>query len=68
MLPFAFVRVAWGTFIHGIPVRVFFFLLGNDRRSGEILINMVWYFVSTYNENNSAGNEIERLPCGSSHF
>ncbi|MHA7128619.1 efflux RND transporter permease subunit [Algoriphagus namhaensis] len=57
MLPFAFVGVAWGTFIHGIPVSIFSFL-GMIALWG-ILINNGLVLVSTYNENLLAGLKIK---------
>ncbi|GAB5527319.1 MAG: efflux RND transporter permease subunit [Roseivirga sp.] len=49
MLPFAFVGVAWGTFLHDIPVSIFS-VLGMIALWG-ILINNGLVLISTYNEN-----------------
>jgi len=57
MLPFAFVGVAWGTFIHGIPVSIFSFL-GLIALWG-ILINNGLVLVSTYNENILRGMKLK---------
>jgi len=57
MLPFAFVGVAWGTFIHGIPVSIFSFL-GMIALWG-ILINNGLVLVSTYNENILQGMKLK---------
>jgi len=57
MLPFAFVGVAWGTFIHGIPVSIFSFL-GMIALWG-ILINNGLVLVSTYNENILKGMKLK---------
>lgn len=57
MLPFAFIGVAWGTFIHGIPVSIFSFL-GMIALWG-ILINNGLVLVSTYNDNLLAGMKIK---------
>ena len=48
MLPFAFVGVAWGSFIHGIPVSIFS-VLGMIALWG-ILINNGLVLISTYND------------------
>ncbi len=48
MLPFAFVGVAWGSFIHGVPVSIFS-ILGMIALWG-ILINNGLVLMSTYNE------------------
>ncbi|MFN3639291.1 MAG: efflux RND transporter permease subunit [Flavobacterium sp.] len=48
MLPFAFIGVAWGSFIHGIPVSIFS-ILGMIALWG-ILINNGLVLISTYNE------------------
>ncbi|MBP2831087.1 efflux RND transporter permease subunit [Aquimarina sp. U1-2] len=55
MLPFAFVGVAWGSFIHGIPVSIFSFL-GMIALWG-ILINNGLVLMSTYNEFLKKGKE-----------
>ena len=57
MLPFAFIGIAWGTFIHGIPVSIFSFL-GMIALWG-ILINNGLVLVSTYNDNLLAGMKIK---------
>lgn len=48
MLPFAFVGVAWGSFIHGIPVSIFS-ILGMIALWG-VLINNGLVLISTYND------------------
>lgn len=48
MLPFAFVGVAWGSFIHGVPVSIFS-ILGMIALWG-ILINNGLVLISTYND------------------
>jgi len=48
MLPFAFVGVAWGSFIHGVPVSIFS-VLGMIALWG-ILINNGLVLISTYND------------------
>ncbi len=48
MLPFAFVGVAWGSFLHGIPVSIFS-VLGMIALWG-ILINNGLVLISTYND------------------
>jgi multidrug efflux pump subunit AcrB len=57
MLPFAFIGVAWGTFIHQIPVSIFSFL-GLIALWG-ILINNGLVLVSTFNDNLQAGLRIK---------
>lgn len=57
MLPFAFIGIAWGTFIHGIPVSIFSFL-GMIALWG-ILINNGLVLVSTYNDNLLRGMKIK---------
>lgn len=53
MLPFAFVGVAWGTFLHGIPVSIFS-VLGMIALWG-ILINNGLVLLATYNEKIAEG-------------
>jgi len=48
MLPFAFVGVAWGSFLHGIPVSIFS-ILGLIALWG-VLINNGLVLISTYND------------------
>ena len=60
MLPFAFVGVAWGSFIHGIPVSIFS-ILGMIALWG-ILINNGLVLISTYNDNIREGkNSLDSL-------
>ena len=53
MLPFAFVGVAWGSYIQGIPVSIFS-VLGMIALWG-ILINNGLVLISTYNDNLKEG-------------
>jgi multidrug efflux pump subunit AcrB len=53
LLPFAFIGVAWGSYLHGIPVSIFS-VLGMIALWG-ILINNGLVLISTYNENLVAG-------------
>ncbi|MEM8896032.1 MAG: efflux RND transporter permease subunit, partial [Bacteroidota bacterium] len=53
MLPFAYVGVAWGTFVHGLPVNIFS-ILGMIALWG-ILINNGLVLISTYNEHIKSG-------------
>ncbi|MEM7484156.1 MAG: efflux RND transporter permease subunit [Bacteroidota bacterium] len=48
MLPFAFIGVAWGSFVHGVPVSIFS-ILGMIALWG-ILINNGLVLISTYND------------------
>ena len=57
MLPFAYVGVAWGSFVHGVPVNIFS-ILGMIALWG-ILINNGLVLISTYNENIKAGMSIK---------
>ncbi|MEM9894999.1 MAG: efflux RND transporter permease subunit [Bacteroidota bacterium] len=57
MLPFAYVGVAWGSFVHGIPVNIFS-ILGMIALWG-ILINNGLVLISTYNENIKSGMSIK---------
>ncbi|MBL3658785.1 efflux RND transporter permease subunit [Fulvivirga sediminis] len=60
MLPFAFIGVAWGSFIHNIPVSIFS-ILGMVALWG-ILINNGLVLISTYNDNIKVGhNSVESL-------
>ncbi|MEM1118927.1 MAG: efflux RND transporter permease subunit, partial [Bacteroidota bacterium] len=56
MLPFAFVGVAWGTYLHNIPVSIFS-VLGMIALWG-ILINNGLVLLSTYNEKIKEGLSI----------
>lgn len=56
MLPFAFVGVAWGTYLHGIPVSIFSFL-GMIALWG-ILINNGLVLISTYNDKIAEGKSV----------
>lgn len=56
MLPFAFVGVAWGTYLHNIPVSIFS-ILGMIALWG-ILINNGLVLISTYNEKIKAGKSV----------
>ncbi|MEM6724891.1 MAG: efflux RND transporter permease subunit, partial [Bacteroidota bacterium] len=56
MLPFAFVGVAWGTYLHNIPVSIFS-VLGMIALWG-ILINNGLVLISTYNERLADGLSI----------
>ena len=53
MLPFAFIGVAWGSFIHGVPFSIFS-ILGMIALWG-ILINNGLVLISTYNDMIRAG-------------
>ncbi|MEM1136164.1 MAG: efflux RND transporter permease subunit [Bacteroidota bacterium] len=57
MLPFAYIGVAWGTFLHGSPVNIFS-ILGMIALWG-ILINNGLVLISTYNENIKAGMSVK---------
>ncbi|MEL7005587.1 MAG: efflux RND transporter permease subunit, partial [Bacteroidota bacterium] len=57
MLPFAYVGVAWGTFVHGLPVNIFS-ILGMIALWG-ILINNGLVLISTYNENIKSGLSVK---------
>ncbi|MEM9327201.1 MAG: efflux RND transporter permease subunit, partial [Bacteroidota bacterium] len=57
MLPFAYVGVAWGSFVHGLPVNIFS-ILGMIALWG-ILINNGLVLISTYNENIKSGQTIK---------
>ncbi|MEO1050529.1 MAG: efflux RND transporter permease subunit [Bacteroidota bacterium] len=57
MLPFAYIGVAWGTFLHGLPVNIFS-ILGMIALWG-ILINNGLVLISTYNENIKAGMTVK---------
>lgn len=57
MLPFAYVGVAWGTFIHNIPVSIFS-ILGMIALWG-ILINNGLVLISTYNDNLKEGLSVK---------
>jgi len=56
MLPFAFVGVAWGSFIHNIPVSIFS-VLGMIALWG-VLINNGLVLISAYNQNIAAGLKV----------
>ncbi|MEM1122108.1 MAG: efflux RND transporter permease subunit, partial [Bacteroidota bacterium] len=56
MLPFAFVGVAWGTYLHNIPVSIFS-VLGMIALWG-ILINNGLVLMATYNDNIQEGMSI----------
>ncbi len=56
MLPFAYVGVAWGTFLHGLPVNIFS-ILGMIALWG-ILINNGLVLISTYNDNLKSGMSV----------
>jgi len=56
MLPFAFIGVAWGSFLHNIPVSIFS-ILGMIALWG-ILINNGLVLLSTYNENIQNGMSV----------
>ena len=64
MLPFAYVGVAWGSFVHGLPVNIFS-ILGMIALWG-ILINNGLVLISTYNENVKSRKKRERKPTLSS--
>ena len=55
MLPFAFIGVAWGSFVHGVPVSIFS-ILGMIALWG-ILINNGLVLVPTYNDLINTGKE-----------
>lgn len=55
MLPFAFIGVAWGSFVHGVPVSIFS-ILGMIALWG-ILINNGLVLISTYNDLINTGKE-----------
>ena len=57
MLPFAFVGVAWGSYLHGIPVSIFS-VLGMIALWG-ILINNGLVLISTYNDNIKNGMSLK---------
>ncbi|MEM6767244.1 MAG: efflux RND transporter permease subunit [Bacteroidota bacterium] len=57
MLPFAYVGVAWGTYLHGLPVNIFS-ILGLIALWG-ILINNGLVLISTYNENMRKGMSVK---------
>ncbi|MEM7108804.1 MAG: efflux RND transporter permease subunit [Bacteroidota bacterium] len=57
MLPFAYIGVAWGSFLHGLPVNIFS-ILGMIALWG-ILINNGLVLISTYNENVKSGMTIK---------
>ncbi|MEL6558139.1 MAG: efflux RND transporter permease subunit, partial [Bacteroidota bacterium] len=57
MLPFAYVGVAWGSFLHGVPVNIFS-ILGMIALWG-ILINNGLVLISTYNENIKSGQSMK---------
>ncbi len=57
MLPFAYVGVAWGSFVHGLPVNIFS-ILGMIALWG-ILINNGLVLISTYNENVKSGKSVK---------
>ncbi len=57
MLPFAFVGVAWGTYLHNIPVSIFS-VLGMIALWG-VLINNGLVLLSTYNEKLASGLTIK---------
>lgn len=57
MLPFAFVGVAWGTYLHSIPVSIFS-VLGMIALWG-ILINNGLVLISTYNEGLEDGKSVK---------
>ncbi len=56
MLPFAFVGVAWGTYLHNIPVSIFS-ILGMIALWG-ILINNALVLISTYNDYLKEGHSV----------
>ncbi len=56
MLPFAFIGVAWGSYLHNIPVSIFS-ILGMIALWG-ILINNGLVLISTYNEKIKEGNAV----------
>ncbi|MEN1785452.1 MAG: efflux RND transporter permease subunit [Bacteroidota bacterium] len=56
MLPFAFIGVAWGSFVHNVPVSIFS-ILGMIALWG-ILINNGLVLVSTYNDLIKAGKSL----------
>lgn len=55
MLPFAFIGVAWGSFVHGVPVSIFS-ILGMIALWG-ILINNGLVLISNYNDLINTGKE-----------
>jgi multidrug efflux pump subunit AcrB len=57
MLPFAFVGVAWGSFVHGIPVSIFS-VIGMIALWG-ILINNGLVLISTYNDLLEEGRSVK---------
>ncbi len=57
ILPFAFIGVAWGTYLHNIPVSIFS-ILGMIALWG-ILINNGLVLISTYNENLKKGLSVK---------
>ncbi|TRX62683.1 efflux RND transporter permease subunit [Fulvivirga sp. M361] len=57
LLPFAYIGVAWGTFVHGLPVNIFS-ILGMIALWG-ILINNGLVLISTYNENIKSGMSVK---------
>ncbi|MBV6645073.1 MAG: efflux RND transporter permease subunit [Cyclobacteriaceae bacterium] len=57
MLPFAYIGVAWGTFVHGLPVNIFS-ILGMIALWG-ILINNGLVLISTYNEKLKSGMSVK---------
>lgn len=57
MLPFAYVGIAWGSLVHGIPVNIFS-ILGMIALWG-ILINNGLVLISTYNDNIKSGMSIK---------
>jgi multidrug efflux pump subunit AcrB len=57
MLPFAFVGVAWGSYIHATPVSIFS-VLGMIALWG-ILINNGLVLISTYNDNIKGGMDVK---------
>lgn len=57
MLPFAFVGVAWGTYLHNIPISIFS-ILGMIALWG-ILINNGLVLISTYNDNIKEGMSVK---------
>ncbi|MEO0777168.1 MAG: efflux RND transporter permease subunit [Bacteroidota bacterium] len=61
MLPFAFIGVAWGTYLHNIPVSIFS-VLGMIALWG-ILINNGLVLLSTYNERVRAGQSVREALC-----
>lgn len=56
MLPFAYVGVAWGSYLHGVPVNIFS-ILGMIALWG-ILINNGLVLISTYNEQLKTGMSV----------